>query len=164
MAKALRLLSPLRSLPPKCIKTSWKQDRIFNRCFFMESGHDLSLSTKTISSNRLFFTPCLRLLNVSQLSVLSVLLSYAMSQERCTHFEPISTQKTFLWGESMNRKWFTFSKSDHITLLLTLDEWSQEVCLFVLVRRNLEGNYSFTFLSCVGQRAKSATEQLASCW
>lgn len=62
VSEAPWMLNTLRSLPLKCIKTSWKQDWIFNRCHrcFMESGHELSLSTRTTSSNTLFVT-----LNVS---------------------------------------------------------------------------------------------------
>lgn len=100
MSKAPWLLSTLRSWPLKCIKTSWKQDRIFNRCHrcFMESGHELSLSTRTTSSNILFVTLKVCFLNVSLLSVLSVLLSYEMCQDR-THLEPFSFQP-FKWKGS----------------------------------------------------------------
>ena len=105
------------------LKTSWKQDRIPNRCrqCFMESVHELSPSTRTPSSYILFVPLNVCLSKVPLLSMLSPAAA-ALEWVRTalmnpSALSPLNTKRVLLQSpvvwELSKREMFTHSKNDH---------------------------------------------------
>lgn len=153
----------------KCIKTSWKQDRISNRCrqCFMESEHELSPSASTTGSYILFVPLNVCLSNVSLPSMLSAAAA-ALEWVRTALMNPsalslLNTKRVLLQSpvvwELSKRNVHAHQKRPHITSWLII----KGKLVYVTTAIPL-GKFDSLPPLCVGQRAVSATEEPTSCW